>query len=103
LIAAKREFLEETGTSVSGTPVMLTPVRQKGGKMVYAFAVEGDIDPAIVRSNHFEMEWPPKSGRMRSFPEIDKAEWFSMEKAREMIIEGQVALLKELDKIQVGL
>ena len=101
LVAAKRELLEETGLSVKGTVLALTPIKQKSGKIVYAFALEGDADPASVKSNSFEMEWPPKSGRMQQFPEVDRAAWFSMEEAKQKIIEAQVALLIELAQ-QVG-
>ncbi|HEU4859401.1 MAG TPA: NUDIX domain-containing protein [Chitinophagaceae bacterium] len=101
LAAAKREFQEETGIQISGEFIQLNPVKQKGGKMVYAWAVEGDIDPAKIKSNSFEIEWPPRSGRMKSFPEIDKAAWFHVSDAQKKIIEAQSALIKELEsKIQ---
>lgn len=101
LAAAKREFQEETGIQLSGEFIQLNPVKQKGGKMVYAWAVKGDIDPAKVKSNSFEIEWPPRSGKMKSFPEIDKAAWFPLSEAQKKIIEAQSALIKELEsKIQ---
>lgn len=101
LAAAKREFQEETGINISGEFIQLNPVKQKGGKMVYAWAVEGDIDPEKIKSNSFEIEWPPRSGKMKSFPEIDKAAWFHLSEAQKKIIEAQSALIKELEsKIQ---
>ena len=97
LAAAKREFQEETGIKISGDFIALSPVKQKGGKMVYAWAVEGDIDPEKIKSNHFEIEWPPRSGKMKSFPEIDKAAWFHLNEAQKKIIEAQSAFIKELE------
>jgi predicted NUDIX family NTP pyrophosphohydrolase len=96
LQAAKREFLEETGVEIEGDFVPLSPIRQKSGKMVYAWASEGYIDPSLVKSNTFEMEWPPKSGKKASFPEIDRAEWLSARKAVKKINPAQVALINEL-------
>src|SRR5436190_3780300 len=81
LTAAKREFEEETGVAISGKFIELVPIKQKGGKIVYAWAVEGDIDPEKIQSNSFEIEWPPKSGKMKTFPEIDKASWFTLNDA----------------------
>ena len=75
--AALREFEEETGTRLDAVPFPLATVRQAGGKMVEAFAVEGDLDPAAIRSNEFEVEWPPRSGRRQSFPEVAEARWMS--------------------------
>lgn len=97
LEAAKREFEEETGQPIQGTFIPLFPIKQKSGKVVNAWAVEGDIDPAIVSSNTFEMIWPPRSEKMKTFPEIDRAEWFSLEVARLKINERQVAFLDELE------
>ena len=97
LDAAKREFEEETGITISGEFIQLKPIRQKSGKMVYAWAVEGNIDPATIKSNSFEMEWPPSSGKMRSFPEIDKAAWFTLIEGRNKINSGQSALINELE------
>lgn len=96
LSVAKREFTEETGFEVSGTFVPLTPVKQPGGKWVHAWAVEGDCDPAAIKSNTFSMEWPPRSGKRREFPEVDRAGWFGLEEAAERINRGQRALLEEL-------
>lgn len=94
--AAKREFREETGVSIEGDMMPLTPQKQKGGKVVHAWAVEGDLDPNNIRSNMFELEWPPKSGKTRLFPEIDKAEWFPVHTAIKKINKGQVGLIDEL-------
>lgn len=94
--AARREFLEETGTTLSGPMTALTAIRQKSGKTVYAWAVEKDIDAFNIKSNAFEMEWPPKSGQVKSFPEIDKAQWFSPADAVLKIIPAQVPLITEL-------
>ena len=97
LAAARREFAEELGQAPpDGEPVPLGEVRQKGGKRVVAWALEGDLDPATVASNTFEMEWPPRSGRLQEFPEVDRAEWFSLEEARRRILEGQIPLLEVL-------
>lgn len=99
LTAAKREFFEETGSELTGTFLALTPVRQNAGKYVYAWAVCGDLDEKQLRSNYFETEWPPKSGKIASFPEIDRGGWFMLAIAREKIISGQAALLEELGKM----
>ncbi len=96
LSAAQREFTEELGNPVQGQFVRLTPVRQPGGKTVHAWAVEADFDTALAVSNSFTMEWPPRSGHVRSFPEIDRAEWFPIAVAREKILSGQAPLLDEL-------
>ena len=97
LDAAKREFEEETGIKISGDFIELNPVKQKSGKVVYAWAVKGDIDVSKIKSNEFEIEWPPKSGKMKTFPEIDKAAWFDLSKANEKIIEAQSSLIRELE------
>ncbi len=99
LAAAKREFEEETGFKVEGRFTALTPIRQRNNKLVYAWAVEGDCDAALARSNTFPLEWPPYSGITLEFPEIDRAAWFSMATAREKIFNGQIGLLEELEKI----
>lgn len=99
LAAAKREFTEETGFSIDGNFLPLSPVKQKGGKVVTAFAVEGDCDALAIKSNEFEMEWPPKSGKKTSFPEADRAEWFSVGDARRKILESQLPLIEELQKV----
>lgn len=99
LETARREFLEETGVTPSGPFIALKPIRQKGGKTVHAWAFEGDCDPAAVVSNAFTMEWPPRSGRFATFPEIDRADFFDLEAARRKINVGQVPLLEELHDI----
>ena len=99
LACARREFKEETGCTAEGSFLPLAPVRQAGGKEVRAWAVEMECDTGSIRSNLFEMEWPPRSGRRQSFPEIDRAEWFELAAAREKINKGQVALLDELEKL----
>jgi predicted NUDIX family NTP pyrophosphohydrolase len=99
LTAALREFQEELGISVPGTPVALGEVRQAGGKRVEAFALEGDLDPEAMVSIPFELEWPPRSGRMQSFPEVDKAAWFTLPRAWEMMLPSQLPLLDALDAL----
>ena len=94
--AALREFTEEMGQSIAGDFVALHPRRQPGGKVVHIWAVRADFDPALLRSNTFSMEWPPRSGTARAFPEIDRAEWFSLDIARIKILKGQLAFLDEL-------
>jgi len=91
-----REFREETGHALPGPFYALTPIRQKGGKQVFAWATPGDIDPAAIVSNTFEMEWPPRTGRMQSFPEVSKGAWFDIETASQIINPAQTALLDEL-------
>ena len=91
--AARREFFEETGLSVDGDFIALNPVILKSGKKVYAWALEGDIDHENINSNLFEIEWPPKSGKKQSFPEIDKAAWFDLETAKHKINVAQVAFI----------
>lgn len=93
---AKREFLEETGSPVSGKFVTLAPLKQKSGKVVHAWAVEGDIDTSSISSNAFSMEWPPRSGKQQEFPEVDRGEWFTIPAAREKLQEGQQGFLDEL-------
>jgi predicted NUDIX family NTP pyrophosphohydrolase len=96
--AAKREFEEETGFAPEGDMIRLEPLRQPSGKLVYAWAMERDLDPARVRSNTFSMEWPPKSGRYQEFPEVDRAAWFSIEAARGKILKGQAGFLAQLQE-----
>jgi predicted NUDIX family NTP pyrophosphohydrolase len=96
LQAARREFTEETGLVVDGEFRRLEPVKQSGGKIVHAWAIESDCDAGKVRSNSFSMEWPRKSGRVQQFPEVDRAEWFNLSEARRRITAGQVALLDQL-------
>ena len=96
LSAAIREFKEETGIDVDGKFLSLSPIRQKSGKTVLAWAVEGNLDAAAIVSNTFSFEWPPKSGRWQEIPEVDKAGWFTLEEAAEKINVAQAALLVEL-------
>ncbi|MBE0617868.1 MAG: NUDIX domain-containing protein [Proteobacteria bacterium] len=96
LEAAKREFREETGVTPDGEMIPLEPIRQPSGKLVYAWAIKCDMDPAGLKSNTFRLEWPPKSGRYRDFPEIDRAAWFTVEAAGRKILKGQAALLGQL-------
>ena len=93
---ARREFFEETGTKLAGELFPLAPQKLKNGKNVYAWAVEGDLDPASVTSNTFELEWPPHSGKVQAFPEIDKAAWFSVQVAIQKINPGQAGFIYEL-------
>jgi predicted NUDIX family NTP pyrophosphohydrolase len=102
LAAAKREFREETGLSIDGEWMPLGEVRQEGGKLVKAWAVEGDADATAARSNTFSLEWPPRSGNLREFPEVDKAEWFSLSAAREKILKGQREFLQRLAEVARG-
>jgi predicted NUDIX family NTP pyrophosphohydrolase len=99
LDAARREFEEELGTAVVGDFMQLTPIKQKSGKVVHAWAVRGDFDVASVKSNLFSMEWPPKSGRQQEFPEVDRAEWFDLETARKKILAAQMELVDQVSKI----
>jgi len=96
LVAAIREFKEETGFSIQGEFKALSPIQQKAGKTVYAWAIEGNVDATKVKSNFFEMEWPPRSGKKQSFPEIDKACWYTLSNAREKINSSQAAWLDQL-------
>ena len=96
LEAAKREFEEELGFKAQGPFVELTPITQKSGKIVHAWAFASDCDPSQIRSNTFSMEWPPHSGRMGTFPEVDRAAFFSLEQAKARINPAQTALLEEL-------
>ncbi len=98
LVAARREFHEETGFTVEGDFLALVPVSQRGGKSVQSFAVEADFDASAARSNTFSMEWPPKSGRMQEFPEVDRAAWFDLETALQKINPGQAPLLAQLQE-----
>jgi predicted NUDIX family NTP pyrophosphohydrolase len=97
LACARREFAEELGSPPpAGEPTDLGTVRQKSGKVVRAWALEGDVDATAITSNTFEMEWPPRSGRRREFPEVDRAEWFPLAEARERINPAQAAFLDRL-------
>jgi predicted NUDIX family NTP pyrophosphohydrolase len=96
LAAARREFAEETGVTLDGDFIPLGEIKQKGGKTVIAFALERDLDPSTIASNTFTIEWPPRSGRQQTFPEIDRAEWFDLDGAREKINAGQAVLIDRL-------
>jgi predicted NUDIX family NTP pyrophosphohydrolase len=96
IAAARREFTEETGGTVDGEFVPLQRRQQSGGKIVHAWAVRGEFDPARLTSAAFSMEWPPHSGRQQSFPEVDRAGWFTLAAAREKIIPAQTGFLDEL-------
>lgn len=98
LRAAVRECEEEIGLAVSGDFVPLDSVRQPSGKLVYAWAVKTDFDPATLKSNSFPMEWPPKSGQTQEFPEVDRAGWFGLEDARRKILKGQAPFLDQLSR-----
>lgn len=98
--AARREFAEETGMSPHGELLPLGIIRQRGGKQVEAFALEGDFAVDALRCNDFEMEWPPRSGKMARFPEIDRVEWFPLAEARRRILSGQIDLLERLATLQ---
>ena len=96
---ARREFREELGIEITGAIFPLAEVRQRGGKVVTAFAVETDVDAETVSSNMFEIEWPPRSGRFKQFPEVDRAQWFDLASACEKINAAQRALLERLESI----
>jgi predicted NUDIX family NTP pyrophosphohydrolase len=99
LAAARREFEEELGSAPQGEPSALCTVRQAGGKWVEAFALEGDFDPAALDSNEFTVEYPPRSGRFRAFPEVDEARWFTFEEARAKILKSQAPILDALEAL----
>jgi predicted NUDIX family NTP pyrophosphohydrolase len=96
LAAAKRELLEETGIEARGALIPLGQIQQSSGKIVSAWAMEGDCSPQEIRSNTFSMEWPPKSGRIQEFPEVDRAEWFDLKDAEKKIVKGQIEFLRHL-------
>ena len=98
-VAAVREFAEETGVALTARLEPLGEIRQRGGKRVVAFAVEGDLDVAAITSNSFEIEWPRGSGKMQIFPEIDRAQWFDLAAAHAKILDGQRPLLDRLDEL----
>jgi predicted NUDIX family NTP pyrophosphohydrolase len=103
LDAAAREFAEETGLPLpEGTRLELGSITQKGGKVVHAWAVEGDLDPAVARSNNIDLEWPPRSGRLQAFPEIDRVAWFDPTEARSRIKEAQIPLIDRLEEALHG-
>ncbi|SRR6266508_157415 len=100
LNAAKREFKEETGVAPpEGEFIPLNPIKQANGKTVYAWAINGDFDSSDLRSNTFPIEWPPKSGRLQEFPEVDRAAWLSPQVAKEKMIKGQASLIDQLSTI----
>lgn len=96
LAAARREFREETGFDAEGEFMELTPLKQPGGKLVACWALRGDLAADQVKSNTFTLEWPPRSGKLAEFPEVDRAEWFPAEVAREKILRGQTGFIEEL-------
>lgn len=100
IAAARREFEEEMGSPPGEPLIPLGEITQKGGKRVIAYAVEGQFDTATLRSNTFETEWPPRSGRMQLFPEVDRAEWMTMAQARKKILPSQIELLERLDSLK---
>ncbi|QEE49583.1 NUDIX domain-containing protein [Flavobacterium alkalisoli] len=99
LTTAIREFEEETGYTPIPPFIELLPIIQKGGKKVFCWAAQGDLNPDTIKSNTFTIEWPPKSGKQSEFPEIDRAGWFSFEEAKNLINEKQIPLLEQLNKI----
>jgi len=99
LQAARREFEEETGFVATGEFYALGQITQRSGKVVHAWAFEGDCDPAALVSNPFTMEWPPHSGRVTQFPEVDRAEWMPLDEARQRIVPAQVPLLDALEQL----
>ena len=96
LAVARREFAEETGRAAGGEAIALSPIRQKGGKIVHAFVLEGDVDPTKLNSNRFVIQWPPRSGRQQEFPEVDRAGWFGLAEARQKLLASQHGLLDQL-------
>jgi predicted NUDIX family NTP pyrophosphohydrolase len=100
--AALREFEEETGTKLETMPFALASVRQAGGKIVECFAAEGEFDPATLRSNEFEVEWPPRSGKRSAFPEVEDARWMSLDEARALMLPSQLPLLDALEAKLAG-
>lgn len=96
---AKIEFQEETGQSVEGEFIPLSTIQQKGGKIVYAWALEGDINTNSLTSNTFDLEWPPKSGKIIQIPEVDQWEWFSLDEAKSKINSAQISFLLEVERL----
>jgi len=96
---AKREFQEETGSQPGKDFILLAPRKQPSGKVISAWAMEGDCDASSIKSNTFSMEWPPRSGKQQEFPEVDRAGWFTIQAAKEKILKGQVPFLDELSEI----
>jgi predicted NUDIX family NTP pyrophosphohydrolase len=99
LKVARREFKEETGHKADGDFMPLKPIKQPGGKVISAWAVEGDCDAGMIKSNTFTMQWPPRSGKRAAFPEVDRAGWFAVNRARQKILKGQRGFLEELSEI----
>jgi predicted NUDIX family NTP pyrophosphohydrolase len=99
LASARREFEEETGFAAVGEFKPLAPLKQPGGKIVHAWTFEGHCDPKAIGSNTFSIEWPPRSGKMQTFPEVDRAEWLTIDTAKKKILKGQVGFLEELRQI----
>ncbi|MBP7526583.1 MAG: NUDIX domain-containing protein [Syntrophorhabdaceae bacterium] len=99
LLAAIREFEEETGFPAEGEFLALSPLRQPSGKVILAWAFEGDCDATRMKSNLFTMEWPPRSGKMAEFPEADRAVWFDLESAKAKIIKGQRGFIEEFERL----
>ena len=99
LTAAKREFQEETGFPVEGPFVSIGSIKQSSGKVVQAWACEGDLDASAIQSNSFRLEWPPRSGKYQDFPEADRAEWFSFDVARKKILKVQMPFLQNLERL----
>lgn len=99
LEVARREFKEELGRAASGKFTELRPVFQAGGKIVYAWAVEGDLDPSKIKSNEFDLEWPPRSGRYIKVPEVDRAEWVDLTTARQKLIVAQTGFVDQLEEM----
>lgn len=102
LVAAKREFKEETGLSLTGEFLPLTPFKQKSGKIIFAWAHETAFEAADIKSNTFEMEWPPRSGKKATFPEVDRGAWYTVEEALEKILEAQKVIIVELTTMISG-
>ena len=103
LAAARREFTEETGFTAAGPFLPLTPLKQKSGKLIQAFACEGEADPGALTSNTFTLEWPPHSGQTQEFPEVDRGAWFPLPEALEKIHPGQAGFLEELARLVMRL
>lgn len=99
MAAAQREFTEETGFAVVPPFHLLGELKQKSGKRITAWAFEGDADPAQLKSNLFEMEWPPRSGRLQQFPEVNRVQWFGLQEARGKLIAGQAPFIDALEKL----
>jgi predicted NUDIX family NTP pyrophosphohydrolase len=102
LQVAQREFEEETGIQASGNFTPLASLKQPSGKVVHAWAFQGDCDPTAIKSNTFLMEWPPRSGKQQEFPEIDRADWFSIGIARDKILKGQKGFLDQLQELLIA-